>query len=367
MFYTRDSITRSLLAKNFDNFNSYSKDGRYAGLNWTTKIDYRHEEILASTTNYCQYYKVDYLYNYSDNMLIVDKQLLLYSYKLGETINIFPEFSLLHNTNSKIDTNLSIYNSWNKNADDVDILPILNPLQIEAYKIWTSNKHKIIQKKLSQTVTPKKIIFPCDSSYDFRTRLNRKILKKGNSYQVHLFDNNKNVRLTGHYKSIYPDIKNGQFTFFEEGKPFAIGYYQNNYPVGEWVFYDSNGVKDNVINYSEVYEFLKTELVQNQLLKVEQVDASPEFISEEYESFLGYIAQNFNLPPYLKLDNSTMKNKVYFVINQLGGIENIEIVEGDIIEFNIEIIRLLSNCPNWIPAKKDGKPVSVEIVMPFEY
>jgi len=50
-----------------------------------------------------------------------------------------------------------------------------------------------------------------------------------------------------------------------------------------------------------------------------------------------------------------------FTIDEQGSVKNIKIVEILDMESATEIIRVLKKCPKWIPAKKAGKPISIEI------
>lgn len=56
-----------------------------------------------------------------------------------------------------------------------------------------------------------------------------------------------------------------------------------------------------------------------------------------------------------------------FTIDEQGIVKNIKIVEILDMESATEIIRVLKKCPKWMPAKKGGKPISVEIKYPMVF
>ena len=56
-----------------------------------------------------------------------------------------------------------------------------------------------------------------------------------------------------------------------------------------------------------------------------------------------------------------------FTIDEQGSVKNIKIVEILDMESATEIIRVLKKCPKWMPAKKGGKPISVEIKYPMVF
>lgn len=56
-----------------------------------------------------------------------------------------------------------------------------------------------------------------------------------------------------------------------------------------------------------------------------------------------------------------------FIIDQNGDIKNIKIIQVLDNESAIEIIRVLKKSPKWEPAKRNGKPFSIEIKYPMTF
>ena len=56
-----------------------------------------------------------------------------------------------------------------------------------------------------------------------------------------------------------------------------------------------------------------------------------------------------------------------FTVDVDGTIKNIKIIEFFDIESATEFIRVLKKCPKWEPAKRGGKPISIEIKYPMVF
>ncbi len=56
-----------------------------------------------------------------------------------------------------------------------------------------------------------------------------------------------------------------------------------------------------------------------------------------------------------------------FTVDVDGTVKNIKIIEFSDIESATEFIRVLKKCPKWEPAKRGGKPISIEIKYPMVF
>ena len=134
------------------------------------------------------------------------------------------------------------------------------------------------------------------------------------------------------------------------------------------------------INFSELYREIEKDnhilksLTANdnfEVYKLSDVDSLPEFNSLKYNSFSGYISENFQLPPYIKINNRKYNyfrsTKVSFVIDKNGKIRFPNILNGEIPEFNLELIRILLYSPNWKPAVLNNKNVNVQFELDLAY
>ncbi|MES2748247.1 MAG: energy transducer TonB [Bacteroidota bacterium] len=56
-----------------------------------------------------------------------------------------------------------------------------------------------------------------------------------------------------------------------------------------------------------------------------------------------------------------------FTIDENGNVKNIKIIHFFDIESATEFIRVLKKCPKWEPAKRGGKPISIDIKYPMVF
>lgn len=56
-----------------------------------------------------------------------------------------------------------------------------------------------------------------------------------------------------------------------------------------------------------------------------------------------------------------------FTIDVEGNVTGIKIVQMLDVESAKEMIRVLKLCPKWEPAKRGGKPISIEIKYPMKF
>jgi len=96
-------------------------------------------------------------------------------------------------------------------------------------------------------------------------------------------------------------------------------------------------------------------------LKGELTDAK--FNGGGIEAFRDYV--------YSRIDKTKIKQagKVVFTFDiiETGEIKNIRIVEFKDMDFAMEVIRVLKATPKWIPASRNGKPISITIKFPVEF
>ena len=111
----------------------------------------------------------------------------------------------------------------------------------------------------------------------------------------------------------------------------------------------------HVIEAQESELLMETELVTGPDV------SNPKFEGGELNKFYEFINQEFNYSTVTKAG----KIVVSFTVNDLGEVKKIKVLEFPNIEAASEIIRVLNKSPKWEPAKRAGKPFSVEIKMPL--
>ena len=87
------------------------------------------------------------------------------------------------------------------------------------------------------------------------------------------------------------------------------------------------------------------------------------FQGGDLNKFYDYIIKNF--------DTKTVEKKgqliFSFTINDKGEVKNIRVVKDLGGTSALEIIRVLRASPKWEPAKRGGKPVSIDIKLPMNF
>ncbi|MES2960884.1 MAG: TonB family protein, partial [Pseudomonadota bacterium] len=81
-----------------------------------------------------------------------------------------------------------------------------------------------------------------------------------------------------------------------------------------------------------------------------------------------FLQENINYPSDAKEKNAQGKAFVTFTIDSLGKIKDPVIIKSSgFASLDKEAIRVVSIMPNWVPGKKDGKPVPVNFNMPINF
>lgn len=93
----------------------------------------------------------------------------------------------------------------------------------------------------------------------------------------------------------------------------------------------------------------------------ELIDA--QFNGGGIDNFSKYLNEQFD---YSKVTKAG-KLEAAFTIDETGSVTKIRIIQVLDIESATEFIRVLKLCPKWQPAKRNGKPISIEIKYPMVF
>lgn len=96
-------------------------------------------------------------------------------------------------------------------------------------------------------------------------------------------------------------------------------------------------------------------------LESERIDAK--FNGGGLEKFNEYLNKEFD---YSKVTKAG-KLEAAFTIDEQGNVTKIRIIQILDMESAAEFIRVLKKCPKWEPAKRNGKPISIEIKYPMVF
>lgn len=87
------------------------------------------------------------------------------------------------------------------------------------------------------------------------------------------------------------------------------------------------------------------------------------------EAMKQYVITNTSYPKNRTATNQKGKCFVKFVVNEKGGISDIQILKGvpDCPECDKEAVRVIKTMPIWRPGKMNGRPVSMYYKVPVEF
>ena len=99
----------------------------------------------------------------------------------------------------------------------------------------------------------------------------------------------------------------------------------------------------------------------NDVHNIAGIDTRPDFPGGINE-FYSYIAKSYRVP-----DVKGLKGKVYvkFVVEKDGSITDIKVIKDIGYGTGDEAVRILKECPNWIPGEQNGRKVRVLFTLPI--
>lgn len=110
------------------------------------------------------------------------------------------------------------------------------------------------------------------------------------------------------------------------------------------------------------------QIYSQELLMESELETPPDVSDAKFngggiEKFNLFIREQFN---YSKVKKAG-KMVAAFTIDKEGSIKNIKLIEFIDMDSATEMIRVLNACPKWEPAKRSGKPISIEIKYPMVF
>ncbi len=85
------------------------------------------------------------------------------------------------------------------------------------------------------------------------------------------------------------------------------------------------------------------------------------------EALGNYLSKNIQFPPLARENGQEGKVILQFVVDKTGNISDIEVVKKVGWGFEEEAIRVIKTMPAWKPAKQNGKPVIIRMVLPVVF
>ena len=190
--------------------------------------------------------------------------------------------------------------------------------------------------------------------------------KSDNTFIINKFNANSKLLSKGEYSSIEPELKNGEIEFYyPDSTVQTIGTYSEDMPIGIWIYFDEKGDTLITIDYTKTINFIKNQPKIDDFLIL--MDNMPEFNHPAYKNFSEYISKNIIYPINSIYNGYEGMVFVSFCIDSEGNLTSIEIVRGVNMEINMEVFRVLSESPKWIPGKHKGTPFNAKYTYPIRF
>jgi TonB family protein len=224
------------------------------------------------------------------------------------------------------------------------------------------------------------------------------------------------VQMTGTYRSIRPDDREGTFIwFYPDGQKQQECQYKNNELHGLFLEWFENGQNKTRQNFNEglldgpmktwqqdgtlhleaqyskgerhgffISHYANGQIVRNELYDQDQfVEGqcfTPDGQPTEYfpyiimPSFTGgfpelqkFIKKELNYPKKEEKEGREATILVLFTVDENGHIQNPRIIHGDSENFNKEALRIVNSFPDWIPGKMDGTPAPLQVSVQIDF
>ncbi|MDN5200386.1 TonB family protein [Fulvivirgaceae bacterium BMA10] len=159
-----------------------------------------------------------------------------------------------------------------------------------------------------------------------------------------------------------------QFAIAESGKLEVISVEEN--PIIEKVF-----LKQSLLGLDEwipasqnninVPQFFQLNIIKNEEIFA-MVEDPPSPIGG-MKSFYQYVQKNLQYPHRARTLGIEGKVFVQFVVDEKGKLTEVQAVKGIGGGCDEEVVRLIKECPDWIPGYQDGVPVKVRMIIPITF
>ncbi len=91
------------------------------------------------------------------------------------------------------------------------------------------------------------------------------------------------------------------------------------------------------------------------------------FIGGNFTEFIKWAEDNINYLLFPLKKSYKTEVIVHLMINTVGNVEDVTILQGIDKVINNEVIRVVSNSPAWIPAKRNGTPMNQHLAFLFNF
>jgi TonB family protein len=175
-------------------------------------------------------------------------------------------------------------------------------------------------------------------------------------YNVNIHFKTGEIMMTGAYRDAELNIENGDFTYYyANGIVESQGKYRGGNKVGIWKRWNYDGQqKPDRIYQDEDFEY------NNRA-------STPARFPGGMTELKKLIRDNVTYPAEAKEKHISGTVYVNFVVDKKGAVTQAVVANSVYYQLDEEALRFVSNLPDWEPAKRDGKPVASNFILPIRF
>ena len=173
----------------------------------------------------------------------------------------------------------------------------------------------------------------------------------------------------GYYKSLYPEVEHGYFTFIlKDRNEIYTGNYDNGEMTGMWYISDLYGNKKYDTNYDFELKTVEIEEDHDNVIAFFGVVESMAMFEGGDVELLKYIQNNLRYPARALLYGIRGRVFCRFMIDTTGEVMNVEIIRNADKDLDKEALRVVAGIPpKWRPAKAQGKNIQTHYQIPVTF
>jgi len=165
------------------------------------------------------------------------------------------------------------------------------------------------------------------------------------------------------FTSNNPKIRDGKtILYYSSGKQHYVKYYRNNKLSGKLTRYYEDGKIESIVQLDADSILTKKSFDKNGL-EVDYISDTklPRYQNKSMEDFRNFLVRNVYYPQSAINMNISVRCEIYFSINELGKVSDID-VQPDIDIFNKEITRVLNMTDGkWVPGEMYGEQCKIKL------
>jgi TonB family protein len=145
--------------------------------------------------------------------------------------------------------------------------------------------------------------------------------------------------------------------------------YFNNKPTGKWTTHTKDCKFLSEKDFTDlVYSDDRIDTLFNNILKERHIDNYEMAIFGKGESdIFKYIETNIHYPSEAIQEGASGIVYLQFIIKANGKVESVSVIRSVNVFLDFESLSMIKKMPNWMPAKKDGKPIDSCFFLPIKF